>query len=117
MRSIIGTTAGDPAGIGLEVVLKTIGPVLESARWVLFTDRAIFLRNVALFDPGVEYRWIEDLSGVTDEPVLFLRDLNGEVASIEWGRISVDAGRRALAYLNAASTEALADRLHGIVTA
>src|SRR5438874_99986 len=42
MRATIGITGGDPAGIGLEVVLKSILPVRDSARWVLFTDRATF---------------------------------------------------------------------------
>ena len=31
MRATIGITAGDPAGIGLEVVLKSISSVLKSA--------------------------------------------------------------------------------------
>ena len=53
MRATIGITAGDPAGIGLEVVLKSISSGLSSARWVLFTDRAIFNRNTSRFDPAV----------------------------------------------------------------
>jgi 4-hydroxythreonine-4-phosphate dehydrogenase len=117
MRPIIGITTGDPAGIGLEVVFKSIGSILETARWVLFTDRAIFARNTAVFDPGVECRWIHDLSALTDEPVLFVRDLGGDVSSVDWGKLSAEAGLRALAYLEAASGEALAARLQGIVTA
>lgn len=117
MRATIGITAGDPAGIGLEVVLKSISPLLTSARWVLFTDRPILERNTARFDPGVELRWIDDLSDVTDEPVLFMRDLGGELSGIEWGQLTEAAGRRALAYLETASAEALAGRLNAIVTA
>ena len=75
MRATIGITAGDPAGIGLEVVLKSIPPILASARWVLFTDREIFDRNAARFNSHVPSRRIHDLSEVTDEPLLFLRDL------------------------------------------
>jgi 4-hydroxythreonine-4-phosphate dehydrogenase len=117
MRATIGITAGDPAGIGLEVVLKSISSVLTFGRWVLFVDRAIFDRNLALFDAGVEYRWIEDLSLINDDPVLFVRDLAGDGTGIEWGRLSSLSGRRALAYLEAASAEALAGRLRAIVTA
>ena len=47
MRATIGITTGDPAGIGLEVVLKSISSALTTARWVLFTDRPIFERNLA----------------------------------------------------------------------
>jgi 4-hydroxythreonine-4-phosphate dehydrogenase len=117
MRATIGITAGDPAGIGLEVVLKSISSVLKLSRWVLFTDRAIFERNVALFPPGIEYRWIQDTSLVTDDPVLFLRDLPGDSSGIEWGKLSFAAGRRARAYLEAASAEALDGKIEAIVTA
>src|ERR1700733_1333700 len=117
MSATIGITAGDPAGIGLEVVLKSISLVLKSARWVLFTDRLLFERNVALFKPGVESRWLENPSAITDEPILFLRDLRGDGDAIEFGKLSADAGRRALAYLEAASDEALAGNIDAIVTA
>jgi len=117
MRATIGITAGDPAGIGLEVVLKSISSVLISARWLLFTDREIFERNVARFDPGIQCCWIKQPSDITGAPVLFLRDLGGDTSSIEWGKISADAGQRALAYLEAASTEALGGNIAAIVTA
>ncbi len=117
MRATIGITAGDPAGIGLEVVLKSISSVLTLARWALFTDRAIFDRNVALFNPGVRHRWIERVSEITDDPALFAIDLAGDISAIEWGRLNPQAGRRAIAYLEAASAEALVGKLDAIVTA
>jgi 4-hydroxythreonine-4-phosphate dehydrogenase len=117
MRFTIGITAGDPAGVGLEVVLKSISTVQSLARWVLFTDRPIFERNIVRFHPQVSYRWIESVSCVTDEPILFLLDLKADASSIEWGKLSPDAGRRALSYLDAASSAALAGDIQGIVTA
>src|SRR6185295_14996691 len=117
MRFTIGITAGDPAGIGLEVVLKSISSVVSSGRWVLFTDREIFERNTALFDPGVPCQWIQNTSEIIDDPVLFLRDLGGDTSNIEWGKLSRDAGSRALSYLEAASGEALAGHIDTIVTA
>jgi len=117
MRSTIGITAGDPAGVGLEVVLKSISTVVTSARWVLFADRDLFERNAARFNPGAEIRWIESLAEVSDAPALFVRDLGGDTSALEWGKLNPQAGQRALAYLEAASMEALAGRLDGIVTA
>jgi len=116
MRPIIGITAGDPAGIGLEVVLKSISTAPTSVRWILFTDRSFFDRNAALFPPGVKCHWIDSISSAGDEPALFLRDLGGN-ASIHFGQLSHKAGQRALAYLKAASDEALQGRLQAIVTA
>ena len=117
MRATIGITAGDPAGIGLEVVLKSISSVLTSARWVLFTDRAIFERNLAIFKPAIASRWIDQLSEITDEPLLFLRDLGGDGRGIQPGTLSAEAGRRAIAYLEAASAEAIAGNIDALVTA
>src|SRR5215475_3691039 len=117
MRATIGITAGDPAGIGLEVVLKCIAPILRSARWVVYTDREIFERNTGRFGSPSSVQWIDRPSEVTDEPILFLRDLRGDTASLQWGKLQPEAGRRALAYLDAASEDALAGRIHAIVTA
>src|SRR5262245_3898639 len=100
MRATIGITSGDPAGIGLEVVIKSIPPVLTSARWLLFTDRDLFERNLSRFNAGLPCRWIENTSEVNDDPVLFVRDLGGNTSTIEWGQLSQAAGRRALAYLD-----------------
>src|SRR5262245_38952035 len=117
MRSTIAITAGDPAGIGLEVVLKSISSVLPLARWLVLTDRTTFQRNAALFDPHVEYRWVDKPSDITDESVLFLRNVPGEISTIGWGEQSSDAGRRALAYLEEASAFALCREAGAIVTA
>jgi 4-hydroxythreonine-4-phosphate dehydrogenase len=117
MRATIGITAGDPAGIGLEVVLKSISSTLTSARWVLFTDRPIFDRNLTHFHPELEHRWIGNLSDISDDPVLFVLDMRGEVSGIQWTQPTPATGERALAYLQAASTAALSGMLDAIVTA
>ncbi len=117
MRPTIGITGGDPAGIGLEVALKSIASAIGSARCVLFTDRPALERNVLVVDPGVECRWIDGTAQVTDEPVLFLRDVGGGSSDIPWGQVSREAGRHALACLEAASAEALTGHIQAIVTA
>jgi 4-hydroxy-L-threonine phosphate dehydrogenase PdxA len=101
MQATIGITTGDPAGIGLEVVLKSISVVLPSARWILFTDRSIFERNAALFLSGVESKWIDNIADITNKPILFLRDLRGDTSDIRFGERTAPSGRRALAYLSA----------------
>ena len=56
----IGITAGDPAGIGLEVVLKAVPAVLSEAEWVLFVDSTDFeahLERFAPFTALVDRRW------------------------------------------------------------
>jgi len=117
MRSTIGVTSGDPAGIGLEVVFKSIASVITQARWVVFTDKEIFQRNAARFGPSLPCRWVDNVSEITDEPLLFLHDLGENTAGIEWGKQTPAAGQRALAYLEAASSHALGGRVDAIVTA
>jgi 4-hydroxythreonine-4-phosphate dehydrogenase len=102
MQPTIGITAGDPAGIGLEVTLKSISSVQTSARWILFADRSVFERNVERFNPGA---------------TLELRDVGIQGPPPDWGKPSAETGRRALAYLDAASRAALAQEIEAIVTA
>jgi 4-hydroxythreonine-4-phosphate dehydrogenase len=106
MLPTIGITAGDPAGIGLEVILKSITPVQHSARWILFTDRSVFERNAARFNPGI-----------TSIDSIQLRDLGDDGSSLQWGRPNTKTGQRALAYLEAASKAVLAGEIDAIVTA
>ena len=117
MRATIGITAGDPGGIGLEVVLKSISRTLPLARWVLFADRAVFERNCVLFAPGMKHQWIGASSDMTDEPVLFVRDVGNGTSDTGFGTGSWESGRRAVAYLKAAGQEALQRSLQAIVTA
>jgi len=106
MLPTIGITAGDPAGIGLEVILKSIPSVQHAARWILFTDRSVFERNAARFG-----------SGNTSIDSIELRDLGDDGSSLQWGRPSTKTGQRALAYLEAASEAALGHEIDAIVTA
>jgi len=111
---IIGISAGDPAGIGLEVTLKAIPQHLGSAGYVLFTDSIHFERSQT---QAVPFRWISGPAEVSDEPVLFLIDVPGPRTLIPWGEISPRAGARASSYLEAASDAAMQGQIQAIVTA
>lgn len=117
MRPTIGITAGDPAGIGLEVTMKALASALPSARWVLFTDTSTFEQNYAVFGAGLPFRWIGNLGEVSDDPALFLYNVPCSACPIPWGDLSREAGGRALGYLHAASDAALSGSIQGIVTA
>jgi len=117
MRMTIGISAGDPAGIGLEVTLKALPSVLASARWVLFTDPPTFEHNYSLFGKGLPYRWVTQWDDISGEAILFLREARGARGVIPWGEVRADAGARAIACLEAASAAALAGRIHAVVTA
>src|SRR5437762_13389899 len=98
MLPTIGITAGDPAGIGLEVVLKSISTTLPLARWFLFADRFVFERNRSQFAPGLNHKWFGVPSEVTDEAVLFLHDLSYESSIVDVEQMSRKSKQHALAY-------------------
>jgi 4-hydroxythreonine-4-phosphate dehydrogenase len=117
MRATLGITTGDPAGIGLEIVLRSLHSFLPAARFVLFTDRSVFEQNARAFAFNFPVRWIDDLFQVTDDPVLFLKETGLNTRPVYFGEPSAETGRRALEYLDAASAAALRDQIHAIVTA
>jgi 4-hydroxythreonine-4-phosphate dehydrogenase len=115
--STIGISAGDPAGIGLEVVFKALPSLLPSARWVLFCDPPAFETHYQICGGVVPHRWISNWDQISSEAVLFLMNVSGGAADIPLGKTSHAAGRRAVAYLTAASDAALAGHIDAIVTA
>src|SRR5436309_15143936 len=116
MLPTIGITAGDPAGIGLEVVLKSISTTLPLARWVLFADRFVFERNRMSFTAGMKHKWIGSSTELTDVPMLFVREVGG-ASDTGFGNCSRGSGERALAYLKTAGEEALSGASQAVVTA
>jgi 4-hydroxythreonine-4-phosphate dehydrogenase len=113
-RMTIGISAGDPAGIGLEVTLKAVPEFLGSTRVVLFTDAVHFNRSST---NDIPFQWITDIGQASDEPVLFMIDVPGAERLTPWGEASLRAGARASAYLSAASDAAVRGTIDAIVTA
>jgi 4-hydroxythreonine-4-phosphate dehydrogenase len=109
----IGLTGGDPAGIGLEVLLRALPRFLDRAQWVLFADEADALDARARFAPDLRWaRWSEGATGTG----LWLFPV-GSGPAVSPGAGSWESGRRALAALGAAGRLAGAGVLRGIVTA
>ena len=111
----IGITAGDPAGIGLEVVLKAVPRVLSEAQWVLFVDSTDFEANLERFAPSLPWSTIDDLDNA-ESGQLSVSPI-GRGPRVEWGKGTAETGRRALTALGTASAKALAGEIDAIVTA
>ena len=117
MQTTIGISAGDPAGIGLEVTLKALPLVLEQCRWVLFTDKPAFDRHYVRFGKGIPCEWIAHPAEARKDQTLHLIEVPGSTCPIPWGDVQEAAGQRAIAYLRAAGDAALRRDIAGIVTA
>lgn len=113
----IGISAGDPAGIGLEVVFKALPRLSgDAATWFLYVYRSDFEAARERFGLAVPWRPADDASDA--EPgglrVVFIDDGG---APVQPGRGEPEGGRRALAALEAGSRAALAGALDALVTA
>ena len=113
----VGIAAGDPAGIGLEVVFKAL-PRLPSdaATWFLYVHRSDFEACRERFGLSVPWRLAKDAADAATGglQVVFME---GGDSALEPGRASHEGGRRALTALEAASGAALAGALDALVTA
>ena len=97
-------TAGDPCGIGPEVILKALSrPLPSGVRWSVIGDRAVFERTAH----RLRIRWPSRVSFL-DCP---------HTNKFQPGRTSAAAGQAALDYLNTAIRHCRQGLAQGIVTA
>jgi 4-hydroxythreonine-4-phosphate dehydrogenase len=113
----IGVTAGDPAGVGPEVIVKTLvrAGSLPSAAYVLFADpRVIKAEEERLgLRLGIR-RWRPD---IRDEAGIFFMAVPGPSAPAASGKITAESGEASFRAFEAAVGEARAGRLAAVVTA
>jgi 4-hydroxythreonine-4-phosphate dehydrogenase len=104
-RLRIALTAGDPAGIGPEIVLKALAHASRPpADWVVYGSRASLDERARRFG-------LASLEGLAVETV----DVGA--APVEVGRVSAEAGRVAAESVLRAAHDALAGRVAAVVTA
>ncbi len=113
----IGLAAGDPGGVGPEIVVKTLArsDLLPSAAYVLFADP----RSVEAEERRLGLR-LELLPWRPAEPAeagLFLAPVPGPAGPFERGRVSAANGEASFRSFEAAVAEARGGRLDALVTA
>ncbi len=104
-RPRLALTAGDPAGIGPEIVLRALGSAAcPPAEWVVYGPLACLAERArALGLPDVASL----AAGTSDVPG----------PAVPLGAVSAEGGRQAAAAVLAAARDAVAGRVAGIVTA
>ncbi len=113
----IGVTAGDPAGVGPEVIVKTLvrAGSLPAAAYVLFADPRVIEAEEKRLGLGLGIRrWRPD---IRDEAGVFLRAVPGPSAPSAPGRVTAENGEASFRAFEAAVAEARAGRLAAVVTA
>ena len=115
---VLAVTVGDPAGIGPEIVARTLADPPAAARGVAVGDAAALSRAVDVCRLDAEVRVIGDLSeGRGRRGVIEVIDLGISGEALPWGRVSDIAGRAAIAAIETAARLALDGRAAAVVTA
>lgn len=120
-RPLIAVPMGDPAGVGPELVLKTVSDpeTFAAARCVVIGDRAV-LEQAAAFpgSPRLSIRVIADPAECVDaSDVLNLLDLgNVDMGRFTPGRVSGMCGRAAYEYIERSVKLAMAGAVDAVAT-
>ncbi|MDN5312545.1 MAG: 4-phospho-D-threonate 3-dehydrogenase / 4-phospho-D-erythronate 3-dehydrogenase [Thermoanaerobacteraceae bacterium] len=124
-KPLIGITAGDPAGIGPEIVVKAltkkeiyekVKPVVICSKTVV--ERALEITKVKMDILPLE---IDSLDRVTEKDFsfdkIYLVDLKNVKQNIPFGKISGEAGRASFEYIKKSIELGMAGLIDGVATA
>lgn len=102
-KALIAVPIGDPAGIGPEIVVKSISEtkVFEQARVIVVGDKSIIENAIRLANVNLKINVInEPKEGVFEENILNLINLNNiDMDKFEIGKISAMCGKAAYEYI------------------
>jgi len=119
-KPLIGITMGDPAGIGPEIVAKSMTDpkVLEKANCIVSGDRKIMERAVSITGADLKIKCVEDPSEGDYEPgILNMIDLdNVDMGSFAFGKVSGMCGKAAYEYIAKAIELANARKVDAVAT-
>ncbi len=106
MRPIIGITLGDVAGIGPEIILKTLleERVFGACKPVVIGDKGVIEFAIKDFELDLELHVIENTKdGIYKKGVVDLIDLkNIDMSQFEYGKVSAQAGKAVFEYIEKA---------------
>jgi len=121
MKPTLAITIGDPAGIGPEIVAKTIADkeTYRICKPVVVGDRDVMMMGIEVAGVSLEINTIESLSEARNQDgVIDLFDLaNIDPDKVEMGKPRAMTGAASAQYVMFAADLALANKVDGIVTA
>lgn len=120
MKPVLGITMGDAAGVGPEVIVKSLTDKLlyEKARPVVFGDKKIMQRAVEIIGADLKCRTVsEPAAGGGDYGIIDIVDLDNLPAELPFAKVDGRAGKAAYEYIEKAVEYAMKKEVHAIVTA
>lgn len=120
VKPLIGIPMGDPAGIGPEIVVKTIASkeANEFGDMVVIGDRRILAEAAAFSNVSLDIRVIDDLSQAEHRQGVLNLLQRGELdyASFKHGLIQGQCGQAAFEYIKTATELTLAGKIDALAT-
>ncbi|MCM2580622.1 4-hydroxythreonine-4-phosphate dehydrogenase PdxA [Streptomyces meridianus] len=119
-RPVLAVTLGDPAGIGPEIVARTLADpaTSELGNGIAVGDAAVLRRAVEVCGLDVEVNAVGSVAEARFAPGrIDILDLGIAGGDLEWGTVSAVAGRSAIAAIEEATRAAVARDVDGVVTA
>lgn len=118
---VVAITMGDPAGIGPEIIAKSMArrELSDTVRLVVVGSAPIMEQAILLTGQSLRVHSLTSLAKALFEPetieVLDTGDL--DAGGFAMGQVSADCGRAAVEYIEKATSLAMAEQVQAIVTA
>lgn len=120
MKPVLGITMGDAAGIGAEIIVKSLADkhLYEIAQPVVIGDKEMMQRALDLLQSPLKINVVTNLDNLnTKYGTIDLVDLDNVPADLPYSQVDPRAGKAAYEYVEKAVQYAMANKVQAVVTA
>ncbi|KGQ62832.1 4-hydroxythreonine-4-phosphate dehydrogenase PdxA [Gallibacterium anatis] len=120
MKPVLGITMGDAAGIGAEIIVKSLADkhLYEIAQPVVIGDKKMMQRALDLLQSPLKINVVTNLDNLnTKYGTIDLVDLDNVPADLPYSQVDPRAGKAAYEYVEKAVQYAMANKIQAVVTA
>jgi 4-hydroxythreonine-4-phosphate dehydrogenase len=117
---LVGVTMGDAAGIGPEVIAKSLGDprVGKSCRCIIYGDRGVFSSVLDDLRLGVPFRDVASPEeAAAGGAISLLHCPRTDMPRVNYGKMDKQAAANAVGYIDLATSHALSSKIDAVVTA
>ncbi|KGQ41420.1 4-hydroxythreonine-4-phosphate dehydrogenase PdxA [Gallibacterium anatis] len=120
MKPVLGITMGDAAGIGAEIIVKSLADkhLYEIAQPVVIGDKKMMQRALDLLQSPLKINVVTNLDNLNAKyGTIDLVDLDNVPADLPYSQVDPRAGKAAYEYVEKAVQYAMANKIQAVVTA
>lgn len=120
MKPVLGITMGDAAGIGAEIIVKSLADkhLYEIAQPVVIGDKKMMQRALDLLQSPLKINVVTNLDNLNAKyGTIDLVDLDNVPADLPYSQVDPRAGKAAYEYVEKAIQYAMANKIQAVVTA